>query len=46
MYMDVHCPSMLRSQVSNRVEWYVECDSRMSGEVSCVEWLDFLLNSQ
>jgi hypothetical protein len=24
---------------------YVECDGRMSGVVSCVEWLDFLLSS-
>jgi hypothetical protein len=42
MYVDVHCPSMLRSLVSNRVECYVECDGRMSREVSYVEWLGFL----
>jgi hypothetical protein len=40
--VDVHCPSMLHSLVSNRVEWYVECDGRMSREVSYVEWLGFL----
>jgi hypothetical protein len=41
MYVDVHCSSMLRSLVSNRVEWYVECGGRMSREVSYVEWLGF-----
>jgi hypothetical protein len=39
MYVDVHCPSMLRSRVSNRVEWYVECDGRMNREVSYVEYI-------
>jgi hypothetical protein len=24
MYVDVYCPSMLRSLVSNRVEWYLK----------------------
>jgi hypothetical protein len=61
MYVDVHCSSMLRSLVSNLVEWYlkrqkmlfvyylcvflfvcsfltyIECDGRMSREVSYVE---------
>jgi hypothetical protein len=38
MYVDVYCSSMLRSLVSSRVEWYVECDGRMSREVSYVEY--------
>jgi predicted DNA-binding transcriptional regulator len=44
MYVDVHCSSVLRSLVSNRVEWYVEC-GLMSREVSYVEWLGFLLST-